>query len=163
MQEEDKASQSAEDPYPDSRVAWRRLQTVLEHLKSNIKAQTSPRDPFCQHSWVGRQSTNIYFRCNGCNWERPWAYMDCPSINTTQSSSSGPAASFCSMDMVIWGDHGAMRIVLLKDCGCSGRHSLEVWRTVTLTVQEATSPAGGKKRICHWLTSGHLCSQTHDS
>ena len=78
VQEEDKALQSTEGPHPDGRMAWRRLRTALEHLKSNIKAQTLPRDPFCQHSGVGRQSTNIYFRFNGCyHWGRPWAYMDC--------------------------------------------------------------------------------------
>ncbi len=137
MQQEDKALQSTEDPSPDSRVAWRRLQMVLGYLESNIKAETLPQDPFCQHSGVERQLTNIYFRCNGCYHRgRPWAYMDCPFIDTTQSSGSGPAAPSCLMGMAIWEGLAAIRIVLLKDCRCSGRHSLEVRQTGTLTVQE---------------------------
>ncbi len=52
MQEEAKALQSTEGPSPDSRVAWMRLQLVLGHLKSNIKAETLPHDPFRQHSGV---------------------------------------------------------------------------------------------------------------
>ncbi len=125
MQEEDKALQSTEGPYPDSRMAWRRLRMALEFLKSNIKPQTLLRVPYCQHSGVGRQSINICFRFNGYNhWEGPWAYMDCPAVDTAESSGSRPAAPSCSMDMVIWGDLGVIRIVRKKDCRYSGRFQL---------------------------------------
>ncbi len=109
MQDGDKALQSAEGPFSDSRVAWRQLQLALEYLKSSVKAQTLLLDPYCQHSGVGWQSINIRFHFDGYyHWEGPWAFMDCPAVDTVESSGSRPAASSCSMDMAIWGGLGAI-------------------------------------------------------
>ncbi len=89
---------------------------VLERLKSNIKAQTLSRESRLQHSRSEWQPVNVCGQSDGrYHWEGPWAYMDCPAIDTMESSGSRPAASSCSMSLTTWGDPGVTRIVLLEE------------------------------------------------